>query len=133
MNADELIRARECHAAAVKLAPENGVYWEAFSALHHEPTPVFIASDSEPAAATEPAAGIEAAAATGPAPPASARIALGLVSMTKHPLELATWLQYHRDVVQVERFYLKVEDTPELAGLLESPPAAHTVPRFLIT
>ena len=42
--------------------------------------------------------------------------------MTKRPLDLEQWLCYHRSVIGVERFYIQVEDTPELAALLLRPP-----------
>ena len=40
--------------------------------------------------------------------------------MTKQPADLLTWLLYHREYCGVEKFFLRVEDTPELATLLES-------------
>ena len=49
---------------------------------------------------------------------ASTPTAVGLVCMTQRPCCLETWLRYHHDVCGVLRFYLRVEDTPELAGLL---------------
>lgn len=47
---------------------------------------------------------------------------LGMVLMTKRPLDLEQWLCYHRQVIGVERFYIQCEDTPELASLLLRPP-----------
>ena len=42
--------------------------------------------------------------------------------MTKQPFDLPTWLTYLHTKVGVMRFYIKVEDTPELEPLLTSPP-----------
>ena len=47
---------------------------------------------------------------------------LGIVCMTKRPANFETWLAYHRDVVGVARFYLRVEDTPWLEPYLSQPP-----------
>ena len=47
---------------------------------------------------------------------------IAIVCMTKRPTALSTWLRYHRLVCGIERFYLRVEDTPELAVLLGSAP-----------
>ena len=47
---------------------------------------------------------------------------LGVVVMTKRPLDLEHWLWYHRSVVGVSRFYVQCEDSPELAALLLRPP-----------
>ena len=57
-------------------------------------------------------------ASRGGAVPSQLRI--GLVCMTKRPIHFETWLAYHADVVGVERFYLRVEDTPELEAMLTS-------------
>ena len=57
-----------------------------------------------------------------PAPPPGTAVALGIVCMTKQPHDFATWLHYHHTRVGVERFYIKVEDTPELKALLDTPP-----------
>ena len=50
------------------------------------------------------------------------KVRLGIVSMTKRPADLEQWLAYHRRVVGVEKFFLQIEDTPELAALLLRPP-----------
>mmetsp|Transcript_36056 Transcript_36056/g.81805 ORF Transcript_36056/g.81805 Transcript_36056/m.81805 type:complete len:326 (-) Transcript_36056:405-1382(-) len=42
--------------------------------------------------------------------------------MIKQPANLATWLVYYRDIIGVERFFLRVEDTPELAALFAHDP-----------
>ena len=49
---------------------------------------------------------------------------LGIVSMIKQPgaAILETWLTYHAEVVGAEQFYLRVEDTPSLAELLQEEP-----------
>jgi len=49
-------------------------------------------------------------------------VAIGIVCMTKKPLEMHVWLEYHRRYVGVRRFFIKAEDTPELAPLFASPP-----------
>ena len=55
-------------------------------------------------------------------PVTAAPIRLGIALMTKKPKNLHTWLEYHRQCCGVERFFLRVEDTPELRELLNSPP-----------
>jgi hypothetical protein len=50
------------------------------------------------------------------------KVRLGVVLMTKRPADLEQWLAYHRRVVGVEKFFLQIEDTPELAALLLRPP-----------
>ncbi|KAJ1452917.1 hypothetical protein M885DRAFT_525590 [Pelagophyceae sp. CCMP2097] len=47
---------------------------------------------------------------------------LGLVTMTKRPLDLDHWLAYHFHVVGVRKFFIQVEDSPEVAALLLAPP-----------
>ena len=49
-------------------------------------------------------------------------IRLGVACMTKKPDYLETWLQHHVDALGVVRFYLRIEDTPELGGLLGRDP-----------
>ena len=51
---------------------------------------------------------------------APARLRIGLCCMTKRPIHFETWLSYHAEVIGVERFYIRVEDTPELESLLTS-------------
>ena len=63
----------------------------------------------------DPAEGERLAAA---AAATSGPFRLGVVCMTKRPLCFATWLEYHL-CLGVERFYVRVEDTPALASLLE--------------
>ena len=55
---------------------------------------------------------------------AAAPLRLGIVSMVKQPGEavLETWLTYHAEELGVERFFLRIEDTPELELLLCQPP-----------
>jgi len=58
-------------------------------------------------------------------------VILGIVMMTKKPHDLATWLEYHRRYLGVHRFYIKVEDSPELASLFaRSPWSELVVPTF---
>lgn len=47
---------------------------------------------------------------------------IGIVCMTKKPRSFERWLQYHHHALQARRFYLRVEDTPELEEMLTSPP-----------
>ena len=44
---------------------------------------------------------------------------VGIVCMTKQPQHMHTWLTYHHGCCGIERFYLRVEDTPDLAALLK--------------
>ena len=59
-----------------------------------------------------------------PPPPGGAEVGveLGVVLMTKRPLELSTWLEYHHKGLGIRRFYIQVEDTPQLTSLLCAPP-----------
>ena len=50
------------------------------------------------------------------------KVRLGIASMTADPADLEQWLAYHRRVVGVEKFFLQIEDTPELAALRREPP-----------
>ena len=49
-------------------------------------------------------------------------VRIGICCMTKRPVHLETWLVYHAEVVGVERFFLRIEETPELAEVLSRPP-----------
>jgi|EP00966_Prymnesium_polylepis_P013082 hypothetical protein len=49
-------------------------------------------------------------------------VRVALVLMTKRPMSLGTWLAYHREKLGVKRFYIRVEDTPELEALFRTPP-----------
>lgn len=49
------------------------------------------------------------------------RVRLGVVCMTKQPLDFFAWLRHHRRT-GVEHFFVRVEDTPELARALQRPP-----------
>ena len=49
-------------------------------------------------------------------------VRLGIVCMTKKPQGFEFWLRYHVAALKVERFYLRIEDTPELEPLLSSAP-----------
>lgn len=46
---------------------------------------------------------------------------LAVVSMIKNPKNMETWLQKHRDL-GILRFYIRLEQTPELESFLESQP-----------
>ena len=55
-------------------------------------------------------------------------VAIGIVCMTKQPLDLRGWLEYHHSAcVGVQRFFLRIEDTPELKPLLAEAPWASVV------
>ena len=47
-------------------------------------------------------------------------VRLGVACMTKQPVSFERWLQYHSEALKVERFWLRIEDTPELETLLGS-------------
>jgi hypothetical protein len=47
--------------------------------------------------------------------------------MTKTPTSFDVWLRYHTDALHVHKFYVRVEDTPELEPLLTSPPWSELV------
>ena len=49
-------------------------------------------------------------------------VRIGIVCMTKHPVNIETWLAYHTEVLGAERIYLRIEDTPELADMLSLSP-----------
>jgi hypothetical protein len=64
------------------------------------------------------------------APPAAAAplpVRLAVVCMTKRPLSFRTWLEYFHTAVGVSRFYIRVEDTPELRELFREDPWASLV------
>ena len=48
-------------------------------------------------------------------------VRIGIVCMTKKPSSFERWLLYHTRALHVHRFYIRVEDTPELEALLTSP------------
>lgn len=52
-------------------------------------------------------------------------VRLGIVCMTKGPESFERWLCYHVEALRVERFFLRVEDTPQLEVLLSTPPWSH--------
>mmetsp|Transcript_21426 Transcript_21426/g.67265 ORF Transcript_21426/g.67265 Transcript_21426/m.67265 type:complete len:366 (-) Transcript_21426:39-1136(-) len=53
---------------------------------------------------------------------AEERPRMGIVVMTKKPLDFEQWLAYHREMVGVSRFFVQCEDSPELAQLVCFPP-----------
>jgi hypothetical protein len=53
-------------------------------------------------------------------------VRLAVVGMTKRPPDLEYWLRHHA-ALGIERFYLRIEDTPELAELLGRAPWATVV------
>ena len=93
-----------------------------------DPKPVLLAQPDGPPGAPfvskQSAAARAILAALPPPPPlpGGAGVQLGIVMMTKKPFDLQTWLTYHYVGLGIRRFYLKVEDTPELAPLLATPP-----------
>lgn len=54
-------------------------------------------------------------------------VRIGIACMTKKPTSFDRWLRWHREALGVERFYLRVEDTPDLEPLLTSAPWADLV------
>jgi hypothetical protein len=93
-----------------------------------DPKPVLLAQPDGPPGApfvskqSAMARAILAALPPPPPLPGGAGVQLGIVMMTKKPFDLPTWLTYHYVGLGIRRFYLKVEDTPELAPLLATPP-----------
>ena len=55
------------------------------------------------------------------APASNSKISVGIVCMTKQPMDLIGWLEHHRRL-GVLKFYLRIEGTPSLATLLAEPP-----------
>ena len=49
-------------------------------------------------------------------------VRIGVACMTKKPSNFDVWLRHHHHHVGAERFYLRVEDTPDLSQLLSRPP-----------
>ena len=49
-------------------------------------------------------------------------VRIGVACMTKRPSCFETWLRHHAFTIGAERIYLRVEDTPELEGILAQPP-----------
>ncbi len=54
--------------------------------------------------------------------PRDTPVRIAIACMTKRPANFESWLSYHREVVGVERFYLRVEDTPWLERAFREPP-----------
>lgn len=54
------------------------------------------------------------------------RVRLGVVCMTKRPLDFFAWLRHHREL-GVEHFFLRIEDTPDLLEALTRAPYEHYV------
>ena len=46
---------------------------------------------------------------------------LAIATMTKQPIDFIGWLRHHRDEVGVQHFFVRVEETPELAAVLAAP------------
>lgn len=61
------------------------------------------------------------ASASAPAP------CIAIACMTKRPGDMRGWLTHHRDRVGVRHFFLRVEETPELAELIAQPEWADCV------
>jgi hypothetical protein len=55
-------------------------------------------------------------------PGAAYGVSVAVVSMVKSPANFETWLSHHHQTLGVQRFYIRVEDTPALEPLLSSPP-----------
>jgi len=94
--------------------PRRQVYQTQSTAYYTEPgdpNPVLIA---EVANRTRPT--------TWRPPSERSEVRLALVSMVRRPSNFLTWLEYHRRELGVERFYIRAEDSPELAEVFRSPP-----------
>ena len=72
--------------------------------------------------ASQPKALIASAAAACRQELSEKTVVIGIACMTKQPIDLFRWLAYHKDCVGVQRFYLRVECTPELESQLLQPP-----------
>ena len=117
------LRAQGGHTGCPSAGQAAGVVWDVYKTSNTayymeagDPNPVLI----EPL----PAGHVNAPPPLlpPPRPPPGSRVAIGLVSMTKQPHDLLTWLTYHHSTVGVCCFFIKVEDTPELAALFATPP-----------
>jgi hypothetical protein len=51
---------------------------------------------------------------------------IGVVSCIKNPKNIETWLRLHRDF-GISRFYIRLEDTPDLVDFFNSQPDVHLV------
>lgn len=122
-----LTRARDSYALAAALAPSRLMYVAASVefAGRHDPTPVFVQPSGDGTALQSPSPSPQPSRSRGASP--RNPVALGLVTMVRQPLEMASWLRYHRDSVGVERFFVRVEGSPELAALFKRPPWAQLV------
>jgi len=49
---------------------------------------------------------------------------IGVISMIKDPKNIETWLKHHRNL-GIRRFYIRLEDTPNLESYLNSQPDIH--------
>jgi len=49
---------------------------------------------------------------------------IGVISMIKDPKNIKTWLKHHRDL-GIRRFYIRLEDTPDLESYLNSQSDVH--------
>jgi hypothetical protein len=68
-----------------------------------------------------------AAAASPATSPTVKPLRIGVACMTKKPYDLEAWLRHHHEHIGAIRFYLRVEETPELRPLLGRPPWATLV------
>ena len=51
--------------------------------------------------------------------PDGCRARIGIACMTKQPQHLDAWLRYHHERCGIMKFYLRVEDTPDLTALTD--------------
>lgn len=59
-------------------------------------------------------------------PKRSRPVRIGVVMLTKHPVDMRGWLEHHRRI-GVRRVYIRVEDSPDLVRMLERPEYADLV------
>lgn len=105
---------RTSNAGSTYSTKKTAYYMEA-----GDPNPVLIIPPS-PSHMLAPAAARYGYVGANPGTPYGVSIAI--VSMVKSPSNFETWLMHHHQTLGVQRFYIRVEDTPSLEPLLRSPP-----------
>ena len=134
--AGKLEKARRSFEHALTLQPDNVALWARFSDFIADPSAVRLSGPgpddaaptrrrppSPPPQAKSASAASEVASASAASAAASASVRLGVVAMTKRPLDMRMWLQYHRTVCRIDRFYLRAEEAAaSLRALLAASP-----------
>lgn len=60
------------------------------------------------------------------APKRTRPVRIGIVMLTKHPVDIRGWLEHHRRI-GVQRVYVRVEESPDLVHMLQRPEYADLV------